>query len=168
MLSLSDLYEDAVRREGKRGTLEQAEKHAIDAAHAFVEELGNQWGNAYPTIAPDIYYTEDSGSPNKLVEVSLYIKGVGLEMKFSCSIGFFGGQYTADWKVYEPYGTFGQSFADPRERAEFERLGLSGSVEGSRKKVLDKLLWSYSKIRTMDKQLTRMASEGAERQDTRR
>ena len=168
MLSLSDLYEDAVRREGKRGTLEQAEKHAIDATHAFVEELENQWSTAYPKIVPDLYYTEGSNAPNKIVEVPLYIKGVGLEMKFSCSIGFFGGQYTADWKVYEPYGAFGQSFADLRERTEFERLGLSGSVSGSRKKVLDKLLWSYSKIRAMDKQLNRMAREVAKRQDARR
>ena len=84
----------------------------------------------------------------------MQIPGNSRFITFECSIGYFAGTYEGYWKIYEPYARFGQD-----DDNEFERLGFAGRISGSKKKVIEKLSWAYSKIRSQGKAITRMAQQ---------
>lgn len=148
------LYEEAARQAGKWGTRRQAEEHADDAAHAFTNKLRQQWNDTYPHIESQFYYGQNTDQPNRVISAQLQVNGFSSPIKFECSIGYFAGTYEGYWKIYEPYGKFGQDSSD-----EFEIIGFAGRISGSKKKVIEKLSWAYSKIRSQGKAITRMAQQ---------
>ena len=123
------LYEEAARQAGKRGTRRQAEEHANDAAHAFTDKMRQGWDNAYPHIESQFYYGQNTDQPNRVISADLWIDGCSQFIKFECCIGYFAGTYEGYWKIYEPYGKFGQD-----DNNEFESLGFAGRVSGSKKR----------------------------------
>jgi hypothetical protein len=148
------LYEEAARQAGKRGTRRQAEEHADDAAHAFADKLRQQWDDIHPHIESQFYYGQNTDQPNRIISADLQNPGNSRFIKFECSIGYFAGTYEGYWRIYEPYGRFGQDDND-----EFEALGFAGHISGSKKKVIEGLSWAYSKIRSQGKTITRMAQQ---------
>ena len=148
------LYEEAAKQAGKRGTRRQAEEHVNQAAHDFVDKLHQQWTDIYPHIESQFYYGENTDQPNRVISANLQIPGNSRFITFECSIGYFAGTYEGYWKIYEPYARFGQD-----DDNEFEIIGFAGRISGSKKKVIEKLSWAYSKIRSQGKAITRMAQQ---------
>jgi hypothetical protein len=148
------LYEEAARQAGKRGTRQQAEEHADRAAREFADKLHQQWDNSYPHIESQFYYGQNTDQPNRVISADLQISGSSRFIKFECSIGYFAGTYEGYWKIYEPYGKFGQDGS-----GEFENIGFAGHISGSMKKTIATLCSAYSKIRSQGKAITRMAQQ---------
>ena len=158
------LYEEAAKQAGKHGTRRQAEEHADRAAHEFADKLRQQWDSQFqenigenhsnPHIESQFYYGQNTDQPNRVISANLWISGSSRFIKFECSIGYFAGTYEGYWKIYEPYGKFGQGGDNDDE---FESLGFVGHISGSKRKVIEGLSWAYSKIRSQEKTITQMA-----------
>ena len=107
-----------------------------------------------PTSSPSSTMARIPINPTESSQPNLQVNGFSSPIKFECSIGYFAGTYEGYWKIYEPYARFGQD-----DDNEFERLGFAGRISGSKKKVIEKLSWAYSKIRSQGKAITRMAQQ---------